>query len=260
MPVVALTTDFGTADPWVGIMKGVLAGRAPAATVVDVTHGVPPQDILAGALVVARAAPYFPPGTIHVVVVDPGVGGTRRALCVETARALFVGPDNGVLSLAAPASEVRRIVHLTDETFFLAPRATTFDGRDVFAPVAAALATGTAPAALGTAVEDMERIALPPVERRGAALGGRVIYVDHFGNLVSNVPEDALAAFPRDAVSITIRAVRLRGIAASYAAAAPREPVAVVNSWGLLEIAVREGSARDVLGAGVGDAVEIAPR
>lgn len=257
MALVTLTTDFGTTDPWVGIMKGVIATRAPGTTITDVTHGIPPQNVLAGALVLRHAAPYFPAGTIHVAVVDPGVGGPRRPLCVETASALFVGPDNGLLSLAVATEAVRRIVHLTDERFFLTPRSRTFHGRDVFAPVAAALATGTAPGALGVEVGAMQRLDLPPVESTPGSLRGRVIYVDHFGNLMTNITEGALAAFPRQQLSISIRDVRISGVAGSYGAVGVGELVAVVNSWGLLEIAVRDGSARTKLGAGPGDALVI---
>lgn len=256
MATVTLTTDFGIVDPFVGIMKGVLASRAPAARVIDVTHAVPPQDVLAGALVLRHAAPFFPAGAIHVAVVDPGVGSARRPLCVETRRALFVGPDNGLLSLAAPPADVRRIVHLTEERFFLAPRSATFHGRDVFAPVAAALATGTAVGALGPEVRDLERIDAPEPRREGPVLHGRVIYVDGFGNLVTNVSATVL---PPASIAIRLGAACIRGVATSYAAGKPGEPVAVVNSWGLLEIAVRNGSARAALAAGVGAPVVVEP-
>jgi S-adenosylmethionine hydrolase len=235
-------------------MKGVIAGRAPAVPVVDVTHGIPPQDVLAGALVLRHAVPYFPPGTVHVAVVDPGVGSARGALCVETDTATLVGPDNGLLSLAAPPASVRRIVELAEERFFLAPRSATFHGRDVFAPVAAALATGTDPDDLGPRRSDLVRLTLPEPVRRGSALHGQVIYVDRFGNLVTNLPGHA---FPRDAVSISIGQARIRGISPSYAAVARDTPVAVVNSWDLLEIAVRDGSARERLGVGVGEPVTV---
>jgi len=255
MALITLTTDFGTADPWVGIMKGVLAGRAPGVTVIDVTHGIPPQDVLAGALVLRHAVPYFPPGTVHVAVVDPGVGTSRRALCVVTERALLVGPDNGLLSLAA--ADAHRVVELTEERFFLSPPSATFHGRDVFAPVAAALATGTDPGALGPAVSDMERLEIPPVDSVPAGLRGQIIYVDHFGNLTTNITDVALAAFPRSDLSITIAGARLCGVAVSYGAVSRGQAVAVVNSWGLLEIAVRDGSASAVLGARAGDPVTV---
>jgi S-adenosylmethionine hydrolase len=257
MTVVTLTTDFGLTDPFVGIMKGVLATRAPDATVIDVSHGVPPQDVLAGALVLRQAVPYFPPETIHVTVVDPGVGGSRRAICVATtAGTLLLGPDNGVLSLAAPADVVAGVVHLTEERFFLSPRSATFHGRDVFAPVAAALANGTDPAALGPSITDIERLEVPPVERSAGSLRGQVIYVDHFGNLTTNVTEHDLTG----RLTIGVAGIRVPGVSANYAAVARGEPVAVVNSWGLLEIAVRDGSASETVNAKVGDPVTIEQR
>ena len=258
MAIITLTTDFGTSDPFVGIMKGVIASRAPLARVIDVTHGVPPQCILAGALILRAAVPYFPPGTIHVAVIDPGVGSGRRPLCIEAAGSVLVGPDNGLLSLAAPAATLRRIVHVTDERVFLSPRS-TFDGRDVFAPVAAALATGTVPAALGVEVDTMERLSLPPVETDAGTVRGRVLYVDHFGNLITNVPGEELERFRGRSLSLSIRGASVPGLAPAYSSVARGEPVALVNSWGLVEIAVRDGSAGATLGAGEGDPVVIAP-
>jgi len=255
MALVTLTTDFGLTDPFVGIMKGVLATRAPGVAVVDVTHGIPPQDVRAGALVLRQSAPWFPAGTIHVAVIDPGVGGTRRPICVATAWACYLGPDNGVLSLAAEADGIRTVVELTDPKFQLSPRSATFHGRDVFAPVAAALATGTAPEALGPVVKDMTRLPFPEATHKGGELHGQVVYVDHFGNLVTNVSRSALEGFSGAKLSVTIRAIHVRGVATSYSSAQPGQLVAVVNSWDLLEVAVRDGSARDRLRAGVGEAV-----
>ena len=257
MAVVTLTTDFGTRDPYVGIMKGVLATRAPAATLIDVTHGVPPRDVLAGALVLRHAVPYFPAGAIHLAVVDPGVGGPRRALCVETTHGFLVGPDNGLLSLAAPAGDILRIVHLTEQRFFLSPPSRTFHGRDVFAPVAAALATGTRPSALGVEVAGLERLDVPAVRGEGTTLHGQVLYVDHFGNLVTNVP--AAVVEGRDVV-VHFRDTAVHGLSTSYAAGVPGEAVAVIGSWGLLEIAVRDGDARVTLGASIGDPLRIEMR
>jgi S-adenosylmethionine hydrolase len=256
--LIALTTDFGLVDPWVGIMKGVLATRAPEARVVDVTHGVPPQDVLAGALVLRSALPFFPPGTIHLAVVDPGVGSERRPICVETPRELLVGPDNGLLSLAAAAATPVRVYHLKEGRFFPSPRSATFHGRDVFAPVAAALATGTRPHELGPEIADAHHLEVPEARREAGTIRGQVIYIDHFGNLITNVPQSLLANFPAEPASISIRGVRVAGISPSYAAVPPGQPVAVVNSWNHLEIAVRDGSAATVLGARVGDEVVIA--
>jgi hypothetical protein len=254
--MIALTTDFGLTDPWVGIMKGVIATRAPGVPVIDVSHGIPPQDVLAGALVLRHAAPWFPPRTIHVAVVDPGVGSERRALCVETERALFVGPDNGLLSLAAPETAIRRVIELTDERFFLAPRSRTFHGRDVFAPVAAALATGLDPAALGPVRPDVERLVLPEPRRLGGTVSGEIIYVDRFGNLTTNLGPDAI---PDGAARVRIGDAHTAGVSTSYSAVARGALIAVVNSWGLLEIALRDGSAREHLGARVGTTVTVEP-
>jgi S-adenosyl-L-methionine hydrolase (adenosine-forming) len=255
--VITLTTDFGLTDPFVGIMKGVIAGRAPAATIIDLTHGIPPQDVRAGALVLRHAVPYFPTGTVHVAVVDPGVGTERRALCVETGTGYLVGPDNGVLSLAASAGTVRRIVHLTDERFFLARPSATFHGRDVFAPVAAALATGTAAAALGVETGEMLRLDLPEPRTDGHEVRGEVIYVDRFGNLVTNVGRDVVERIRQRTVTIRVGPASVTGVAPAYGSLRPGEPGAVVNSWDLLEIAVRDGSARDRIGVGVGAPVVI---
>ncbi|MEO6025304.1 MAG: SAM-dependent chlorinase/fluorinase, partial [Candidatus Binatia bacterium] len=157
-PIITLTTDFGSRDPFVGIMKGVILGLAPSARIVDLTHAVPAQNILAGAHLLASAARWFPLGTIHVAVVDPGVGTRRGALAVETDDAWFVGPDNGVLGLAIPARKVRRIIEVSRSPYRLRPVSRTFHGRDVFAPVAAALANGVDPARLGPAIATMQRL------------------------------------------------------------------------------------------------------
>jgi len=257
-PIVTLTTDFGSRDPFVGIMKGVILGIAPAARIVDLTHGVPPQAVLAGAHALASAAPYFPRGTIHVVVVDPGVGTRRRALVVETRDAWLVGPDNGCLSLAAPARAVRRIVDVSRTRRRLTPTSATFHGRDVFAPVAAALAAGVDAATLGPRIASMKRLGLPRSHRRAGALLGEVLWADGFGNLVTNVGHDTLAAagFRGPEVSVTIGA-HVLPIRASYADVPAGELVALVNSTSLLEIAVSGGSAAARLGASAGTPVRV---
>jgi S-adenosyl-L-methionine hydrolase (adenosine-forming) len=229
-------------------MKGVIATRAPGVSVVDLSHGVPPQDVIAGALVLRASAPYFPAGTVHVAVVDPGVGTARRPICVETADALFVGPDNGVLSLAAPANRVRRIVELANPSYRIEPASRTFHGRDVFAPAAAALATGVPASALGPALEAMQRVNLPAATRTGDRVHAEVVYVDGFGNLTTNVDAPALAGRLR----IEIGGRRIDGVSETYGSVESGDLVAVVNSWGMLEIALRDGSARAALDAPVG--------
>jgi S-adenosylmethionine hydrolase len=239
-------------------MKGVLASRAPGVPVVDVTHGIPAQDVRAAALVLRQAAPYFPAGAVHLAVVDPGVGSSRRAIAIATARAVFVGPDNGILSLAAPPPERRCVVELTNERYLPSRRSHTFHGRDVFAPMAAALALGVEPAALGAPVGDPCELELPAPRRAAdGVLAGEVVYVDGFGNLVSNLdPSD----FAEREVSITIGAVAVGSLSTSYVSVPPGEPVAVVNSWNLVEIAVRDGSAAHALGLGLGASVRVAGR
>jgi S-adenosylmethionine hydrolase len=238
-------------------MKGVIAGRAPGVQVVDVSHGIPAQDVMAGALVLRAAAPYFPARTVHVAVVDPGVGSARRPICIETHDACFVGPDNGLLSLAAPRDRAVRIVEIADERFMLSPRSRTFHGRDVFAPVAAAVASGTPVATLGPERDDMIVLGLPLPVRDGDVIRGEIVYVDRFGNLTTNVDATML---PAAVDHVEIGGRRAIPFAPTYAAVERQALVALVNSWGLVEIAVRDGDARTTLAVGVGTPIVVALR
>jgi S-adenosylmethionine hydrolase len=257
-PIVTLTTDFGTRDPFVGIMKGVILAGAPAARLVDLTHQVPPQNVIAGAYALASAARWFPARTIHVAVVDPGVGTRRRALLIETADAWFVGPDNGVLSLAVSLRAARRIFDISRSRVRLRPTSRTFHGRDVFAPVAAALAAGADPARLGTPVRTIARLRPPTARRANGRITGEVLWVDGYGNLTTNVGRVELGrtGFRGRRLSITIGAhvVPLR---ASYGSVRPDRAVAVVNSSDLLEIAVNHGSAAERFEAGPGTRISV---
>ncbi len=235
-------------------MKGVIATRAPGVPVVDVSHGIPPQNVLAGALVLRAAVPYFPRGSVHVAVVDPGVGTDRRAICIETATARFVGPDNGVLSLAARLDDAVRVVEIADERFMLSPRSRTFHGRDVFAPAAAAVATGTPLTALGPERDEITYIDLPAAVRDDGIVRGEVIYVDRFGNLTTNI-DAAMLPSEVDHVAVGDRDV-LHSVE-TYADVEPGTALALVNSWGVLEIAVRDGDARATLGVDVGTPVTV---
>ena len=258
--IITLLTDFGFRDAFVGIMKGVILNINPAATPVDLSHNVPPQDILAGALILRSVIPFFPPGTIHVAVVDPGVGSGRRAILLETQHAFLIGPDNGLLSLAAPAAAVVRIIHLSNEEYFLSPRSHTFHGRDVFAPVAAHLSLGVPPEQFGPVATTMERISLPPVKWQANSLAGSVIYIDHFGNLITNITEADLRPFSREHLLVSIGSiVQTHGVVASYAAVEVGAPAALINSWGMLEIAVRNGSAAQCFGVLPGQPVHLTP-
>jgi S-adenosyl-L-methionine hydrolase (adenosine-forming) len=257
-PVITLTSDFGIRDPFVAIMKGVILRAAPHAQIVDVTHEVPAQNVVAGAYALRGAAPWFPRRTIHVAVVDPGVGTRRRALVVETADAYFVGPDNGLLSLAVPARESLRIFDVSRSRVRLRPVSRTFHGRDVFAPVAAALAAGAAPETLGSTVRSMQRLRPPAIRRRGTKIFGEVLWVDHFGNLTTNVTRTDLddARFRGRRLSTTIGA-HVVPIRASYASVPRDSPLALMNSSGFLEIAVNQGSAAANFAAGAGTRLRV---
>ena len=259
--IITLTTDFGYRDPFVGIMKGVVAAIDPAAAIIDLTHGVAPQDVTGGALALAAAVDFFPAGAVHVAVVDPGVGGARRPILMETDRACFIGPDNGVLSLAAGRHRPIRSIHLSNPEYHLQPTSTTFHGRDVFAPVAAHVSAGVPLEKLGEAAEGFEALTLPAPEKQdGGRIAGEVIYIDGFGNLTSNIRREDLEPFPPGSVSVAIGELTIRGLSANYASAGTGNYLALVNSWGLLEIARCDGNARDGLGAGVGKPVVVVAR
>ncbi|MGE0825711.1 MAG: S-adenosyl-l-methionine hydroxide adenosyltransferase family protein [Candidatus Binatia bacterium] len=250
--IITLLTDFGTQDAFVSIMKGVILGINPQVHLVDLSHAVPPQDIQSGALILRSAVPFFPPGTIHVAVVDPGVGSLRRAILVETQRCFFIGPDNGLLSLAVATDSIVRIIHLTNTQYFLSTVSSTFHGRDVFAPVAAHLSRNVPTEAFGPSVAAFEQFSLPPVERTATQVAGCVIAIDRFGNLITNITAADLLPFPTARLSVSIGSVNLQGMASTYASVPVGTVVALINSWGMLEIAVRNGSAAQHLNAHAG--------
>jgi hypothetical protein len=185
------------------------------------------------------------------------VGSERRAILVETQNAFFLGPDNGLLSLAAPAETVTCITHLTNSQYFLPLQSTTFHGRDVFAPVAAHLSLGVPPEQFGPQIATMERLSLPPVERKGDQLLGSVIAIDRFGNLTTNITEADLRPFPRERLWVSIGSVQIHGLVSTYASVAIGAFAALINSWGMLEIAVRNGSAAQQLGVHLGCPVSV---
>lgn len=256
-PIVTLLTDFGTSDAYVGIMKGVLTGTCPAVTVIDLTHGIPAQNVLAGALTLRSAVDAFPAGTIHVAIVDPGVGTARRAVAMAAEHAIFVGPDNGLLVPAAKRLGVTAVHAIENASLFRHPVSMTFHGRDVFAPVAGALAAGMRLGAVGPRTDQFVDLAIPEPTIDNDRISGCVIHVDHFGNLVTNIDSALLTgAMPFDRV-VTLKGRRLDGVQATYGSVAPGQSVAVIGSWGCVEIAIHGGHAADSLGAGVGDAVTI---
>jgi S-adenosylmethionine hydrolase len=251
MAVVTLTTDFGTQDGYVGAMKGVILTLAPGTRIVDIAHDVPPQDVAAAAFALAQAAPHFPPGTIHVAVVDPGVGGRRREVVLDGGRHRFVGPDNGIFALAAP--QVRSGHQITAPTFRAPVVAPTFHGRDVFATTAARLAAGAAPADAGPHILLEGTLGVRPLlmSHGGRQVTGHVVHVDRFGNLITNIPAEAL---PRNA-HVRIGSIEIPMVSLMYAEVARGQVVAYVGSGETLEIAVRDGSAQKQLEAGRGEPV-----
>jgi hypothetical protein len=255
--LITLTTDFGLQDSFVGMMKGVIAGINPTAAVVDLTHGIPAQDVIAGALTLRHSIGYFPRGTIHVAVVDPGVGSARQPVLIECDGSYFIGPDNGVLSLAIADKKPELIVHLSNSAYHLQPMSSTFHGRDIFAPVAAHLSLGMPVTAFGRNLETFYRLAFPKAVRSNAEIVGEIVYIDSFGNLFTNIEEHDLTELAREQIEITLGAIRIPGLASNYAAANAGNFVVVVNSWGLLEIAVSRGSARQKTGAKIGDKVKV---
>jgi S-adenosylmethionine hydrolase len=255
--LITLTTDFGYQDSFVGVMKGVIAGINPQARVIDITHGIPPQDILAGALTLRHAVRYFPRGTIHVVVVDPGVGSARRPLLMERDGDYFIGPDNGVLSLAVENIESIRIVHLSNPAYYLQPINKTFHGRDIFAPAAAHLSLGFPATAFGEPLDQIVRVAIPEIVRKQRSIEGEIVYIDNFGNLFTNVCAHDLTGLPSDQIEVVVRSVRIRGLSQNYAAPRGGGFVAVLNSWDLLEIAAYKDNAQKRTGAKIGDKIEI---
>ncbi len=257
MSLITLTTDFGLYDPYVAVMKGVILGIAPAVTIVDITHGVPPHQIREGAYALRMAAPFFPEGTIHVVVVDPGVGGGRRPIAVKTRDAYFVAPDNGVLGYVLEECGDFLAVHLDAPQFWQPSVSRTFHGRDIFAPVAAHLAMGVPFESLGTPISDLVMLRWPrPKRRPDGCIKGEVVHVDRFGNLVSNIPGEEMQG---GEYVVTVDGATLSEVHATYAEVYPGALLALVGSRGYLEIAVREGNAAELLGVGSGEEVLLCP-
>lgn len=274
-PTIALLTDFGLEDHYVGVMKAVIARICPAAQVIDLTHAIQPQNIHQAAFLLANAVRYFSPGTVFVVVVDPGVGSARRAQVVRAGEYVFVAPDNGVLSyvLAELGAETAAAIELTQAAYRLPVVSSTFHGRDIFAPAAAHLASGVPAEAMGQPLEEPVSLSQPTLSLRREAVIGEVLHIDRFGNIITSIGRLAWdadgglkleAAFGVDRgrqVSVPAQStVELRGqivaqISRTYAEVPHEAPLALLSSDGFLELAVRQGSAAEVFGAQVGDSV-----
>ena len=257
-PIVTLTTDFGYAAPWAGIMKGVMLSINPALVLVDLTHEIPPQDIMSGTLALADSLPFFPPGTIHLAVVDPGVGSKRRPIVVKTAKSYFVGPDNGLFWLAIErCGGLEKAWRITNQEFLLQPVSATFHGRDIFAPVAAHLSRGVRPEDFGPVVDDLEKLLIPRPLLKEKKILGEIISVDTFGNLITNITGEILRPYDTQKLTITIKGIAICGLSAAYSAVPAGNVLAIVGSSDRLEIACFRGSAAGHFDAARGTSVEI---
>jgi len=257
MSIITLTTDFGYRDGFAGTVKGVILGIAPDVQLVDLTHSISPQNILEGALALWRAAPFFPAGTVHLAVVDPGVGTQRRPIAARMGTQLFVGPDNGLFSPFLEDAEKRgeqsTFIHLTNPDYWLPKVSRTFHGRDIFGPVAAHLATGTALEKMGELIMDPIRIQMPRPEKTAEGWVAHITGVDGFGNLTTDLPASEISE--KGKPSFTIRKVTVHGLVESYGNKPPGDLVAIIDSENFIELAIVNGSAAQTLNAGVGDIV-----
>lgn len=263
--ILTITTDFGTMDGYVGTMKGVVLGIAPKATIVDITHDIAPQNIQQAAFMVHTYHSYFPTGTVHLIVVDPGVGSRRRSIALRTPQALFVGPDNGVFTYiwrdAAErwGTDTCTVVELTNSDFWLPDVSSTFHGRDIFAPAAAHILAGVPMEQLGQRLDSLTEAELeqPSIGRRGG-LQGRIIHIDYFGNCITNIMlKDVHTAGFGESFILEVIGQRIPGLMRTYADGAVGSLMVILGSSGRLEIAVRNGNAARNLGAGIGDTVRV---
>lgn len=253
--MITLTTDFGLKDPYVAEMKGVIYSIKPAARIVDVSHQIDKYNVRMAAFILGSAAPYFAKGTVHVVVVDPGVGTSRRAIVVQTKQAFFVGPDNGVLMLAAKAQGISHIYKLIDPKYMLQEVSSTFHGRDIFAPVAAHLDKGVKPKEFGVEITDPVTPKFANVERKNGSISGEVLYVDGFGNVITNIGKAEVAK--AKTVKVNLHNISLQlPCSETYGNAKPQEPLALVGSHGFLELALNQGSFSGKYRVNAGDRIE----
>lgn len=257
-PTITLTSDFGPSSAYVGAMKGVMLSIDPEARLIDITHAIPPQNIRHAALVLAQVTPLFPAGTIHLAVVDPGVGTERAIVCAEIGGHLYVAPDNGLLSRLAAARPPSKIVTVNRSEYWRDEVSATFHGRDIMAPVAARLGLGLAPASLGPRQEGLVQLVWPEARIMENRIEGEVVAVDSFGNLITNISREMLQRVPTDS-SLVIRCDEheTMGLFSSYAEQPPMTLVALVGSSGYLELAIVNESAAAMLSVGEGAPVVV---
>jgi hypothetical protein len=275
-PIITLISDFGETDAYVGVMKGVILSIIPTAQIIDITHQIEPQNIRQAASIIGTIYPYYPPHTVHVIIVDPGVGTLRHPIAIHTRRGLFVAPDNGILTTIINHEPDLKIIELTQTKFWLPSPSTTFHGRDIFSPVAAHLASGVPISELGTPLQSPATLFTSELKLSDQAIEGEIVRIDHFGNLITNisplywVDDDALALRAGDVSGqanighIVARTARvtcgwhsLSGIHKTYLTVKSGEPVALIGSNAELEIAINQGNASESLRARVGDTVTV---
>ncbi|MBV5326457.1 MAG: SAM-dependent chlorinase/fluorinase [Chlorobium sp.] len=261
-PVIALLTDFGLSDTYVGQMKGVMLSICPKAKIIDLTHDVAPQNILQGMFFLERSIPFLPEKTIFVCIVDPGVGTERTPLAVITDRHIFIGPDNGILTPAIASEKPAHCIAITNGEFMLPKQSNTFHGRDIFSPAAAHLASGVSAEKLGRVIdpEKCVKLTLPVnhIENQGNSVTGQVLFADHFGNLVTSIEGDALDE--KSAWNVKTKTIQSIPLSTTYGAVADQEIVAYCGSYGVIEIGVRNGNAAYRTGLKAGDPVRVIKR
>ena len=262
MNIITLTTDFGLKAPFVSMMKGVLYSINGSLNIVDISHDIDSQDIIEGSFVITQSYRFFPEGTIHIVVVDPGVGSSRRPLLVCASGHYFIGPDNGVLSHIITEDQESSVIEITEEKYFLKGVSATFHGRDIFAPVAACLSKGILPHSFGHIITDYTQLSIPEVEKGPTSIKGSVIYIDKFGNIITNIPAKALDDLVQKGLSFSdlgtwTGGVEIAGIKEYYAEVREGELGAIINSLGLLEVYAYMSNAAKVIGSVKGDIVEV---
>jgi hypothetical protein len=252
-PLVTLTTDFGERDPYVAAMKGVILTLCPEAEILDLTHEIAPGSILEGSLFLAGALPYYPPGSIHVVVVDPGVGTKRHPMAARLAGRTVVGPDNGLITLVSRVLPVEEARGILDPRFMLDAVSNTFHGRDIFAPAAGRLAAGAAFKDVGPPLSEIQFLKIPQARKTEDGIKGQIIHVDRFGNLITNIGRELLEG--RTDIRVKAGRMELSGLSLTYADAPPEEPLALIGGTNL--VAVNQGNARTLLGLEPGDSIII---
>jgi len=258
-PIITLTTDFGLKDPYVAEMKAVILSISPNTAIVDITHQIEKFNIRMGAYVLAAASPYFPKGTIHVVVVDPGVGTQRKAILIQTKQGYFIGPDNGVLTLAAKNQGIEHVYKITNPKLMLPKISNTFHGRDIFAPAAAHLAKGTPPSEFGPEIHKIVTPKFAKITKRKNMLTGEVIHIDGFGNIITNFREKQLESMGTKAtVNLKLKDIRLKlNLCKAYAEVEAQKPLAIIGSHNFLEISINQGNAAETFKTKVGDKVTL---